>query len=226
MTDTIARLRSGKMIFETMVDLDNAMKFKKGEKVGINDVIRDTAIYTDLKKGFHAGNAELKNVFKTTEFPKIVGQIVRKGELEVTQEFRDEAMEDKRKQIIDFLVRNAVDSNGRPFTPAMLESSMKEAGIKIDNQPIDRQISGIVENLKKVIPIKIETKKIKIKIPAMHTGKVYGLVNEYKEGEKWLGNGDLVVILNIPVGLQMDFYDKLNAVTHGAALTEEVKEDK
>ena len=37
MTDTLARLRSGKLIFETMVDLDNAMKLKRGEDVDINE---------------------------------------------------------------------------------------------------------------------------------------------------------------------------------------------
>ena len=33
MTDTTARLRVGKMDFEVMVDLDSAVKFKKGELV-------------------------------------------------------------------------------------------------------------------------------------------------------------------------------------------------
>lgn len=225
MVDTIARLRSGKMIFETMVDLDNAMKLKKGEKVDINDVIRDTAIYTDLKKGMHAGSAELENIFHITDFPKIVEHIVKKGDIEVTQEFRDETTEKKRKQVIDFLTKNAIDTRTNlPFTADVLETSLKEAGAKIDKQPVERQIKDIIEKLTKIIPIRIETKKIKVKIPAQHTGKVYGLVNEYKEKEEWLGNGDLEVILNLPVGLQMEFYDKLNSVTHGSAITEELKE--
>jgi len=224
MTDTLARLRSGKMVFETMVDLDAAMKLKKGDG-DINAVIRDTKIYTDQKKGMEAGRGELENVFGSASFSEIVEKIVKKGDIEVTKEFRDEALEVRRKQVIDFLVRNAIDVNSnRPFTPDILESAIREAGVKIDNQPIEKQIKGIIETLKKNIPIKIETKKIKIKIPAEHTGKVYGLIQEYKEKEDWLGNGDLEVILNIPVGIQMDFYDKLNSVTHGSAITEEMKE--
>ena len=70
----------------------------------------------------------------------------------------------------------------------------------------------------------IETKKIKIKIPVEHTGKVYGLINEYKEKEDWHSDGSLEVVLNIPVGMLMDFYDKLNSITHGSAITSEVKE--
>ena len=60
-------------------------------------------------------------------------------------------------------------------------------------------------------------------IPAIHTGKIYGLVNQYKEKENWLSNGDLEIIANIPSGMIMGFYDKLNSATHGSVLTEEVK---
>ena len=61
-------------------------------------------------------------------------------------------------------------------------------------------------------------------IPAIHTGQVYGIVNPFKENEKWLDNGDLEVVVNVPAGIIMDFYDKLNNVTHGSAVTEEIKE--
>tara|TARA_Y100000310_G_scaffold270936_1_gene285019 strand:- start:102 stop:782 length:681 start_codon:yes stop_codon:yes gene_type:complete len=226
MTDTTARLDVGKSHFETMVDLDSAIKLKKGEDVDISEVIRDNEIWTDLKKGLRPAKDEIENAFKTTELAVIVEKIVKKGEIEVSQEFRDEAIEQKRKQIIDFLVRNAVDARtGRPFTPDILESALKQGGARIDKQPIEKQIKGIIESLTKIIPIKIETKKVKVIIPAMHTGKAYGIIQEYKESENWLGNGDLEVILNIPIGIQTDFYDKLNSVTHGSAITSEMGEE-
>ncbi|MFA5173648.1 MAG: ribosome assembly factor SBDS [Candidatus Pacearchaeota archaeon] len=225
MTDTTARLRRGSKIFETMVNLESAMKLRRGEAVGISEVSRDNAIYTNLKSGMRAASKDLEEAFGTSDFLEIVKKIVEKGELEVTQEFRDEALEKKRRQIVDFLTKNGIDARtNRPFTADMIESAMKQAGVKIDNQTVEKQIGGIIETLKKAIPIKIETKKIKIKIPSQHTGKVYGLLQEYREKETWLGSGDLEVILNIPVGLQSDFYDKLNSVTHGSAITEEIRE--
>ena len=226
MTDTIARTRVGSHVFETMVDMESAMKFRKGEEVSISDVIRDTAIWKDLKKGLHAGKGELENAFKTDVFEKIVEKIVKKGEIEVTQEHRDAETEQRRKQVIDFLVRNAIDSRtNNPFTPDMIDSALNQAGVKIENQPVERQLSKIMEGLSKIIPIKIETKKIGVKIPAEHTGKAYGIINEFKEKENWGNEGSLEVVLNIPVGLQNDFYDKLNSVTHGSAITKEMKEE-
>ncbi|MBT4166384.1 ribosome assembly factor SBDS [archaeon] len=226
MSDTLAKLKSGKLNFETMVDLDSAMKLKKGQDVDINEVIRDTTIYTDQKKGMKAGADELMNTFNTTNLQEITKRIVQKGQLEVTQEYRDEAQEQKKKQIIDFLTRNAIDPRtNRPFTPDILESAIKQAGTRIDNQPIEKQIPNVLDSIKTIIPIKIETKKVKITIPAQHTGQTYGLLQDYKEKEEWLPNGDLEVILNIPVGIQTEFYDKLNSVTHGSAITEEIREE-
>ena len=225
MTDTLARLKTGKSVFETMVDQDAAMKLRKGIPVSISEVIRDVAIYSDQKKGMRAGSAELMNSFATTDLSTIVEKIVKKGDIEVTKEFRDEALENRKKQVIDFLSKNAVDARtGRPFTSEMIESAIKQGGVKIENVAVDKQLNKIVDALKVVIPIKIETKKIRVKIPVEHTGKVYGLINEYKEKEDWLGDGSLEVILNIPIGMQMDFYDKLNSITHGSALTSEIKE--
>jgi len=228
MTDTIARLRAGNKIYETMVDLDSAMKFKKGETVSIAEIIRDSAIYTDQKKGLRAGKDDLMNSFGTSVFEEVVEKIVKKGEIEENQSFRDEAVEQKKKQIIDYLVRNAVDGRtGRPFTADIIESSIKQGGVRIDGkQPVDKQIAAVTESLKSIIPIKIETKKILIKMPAQFTGQAYGIVQEYKEKETWLPNGDLELVLNIPVGLQSDFYDKLNSITHGSAITQEIKQEE
>ena len=200
MVDTVSRLRVGSKIFETMVDLDSAMKFKKGEEIDVNEIIRDNSIWHDLKKGLHAGASDLKEAFGTDELAEVVKKIVKKGEIEETQEHRDAETEQRRKQVIDYLVRNTVDARtGMPFTPDTIDSALKQAGAKIDKQPVDRQIKSITSDLTKIIPIKIETKKVKVIIPAMHTGKAYGIIQEYKETENWLGNGDLEVILNIPV---------------------------
>ena len=84
-------------------------------------------------------------------------------------------------------------------------------------------MNDIINKLKEIIPIKIETKKIKLKVPARFTGQAYGMLQEYKESEEWLSNGDLEVVMNIPAGLIIDFYDKINSITHGAVQSSEVK---
>ncbi len=227
MTQTTARIKKTGKNFEIIVDLDSALKFKKSGEGGARAFLEIDNIYTDSGKGFKAPDEDLEKAFGTTNAEEIAEKIIREGELLLTQEHRDEEQEKKLKQIVEFLKRNAVDpKTGRPHTGERLKSAIEETGINIKNTNIESQISEITESLRSILPIKISTKKVKIKIPAVHTGKVYGLVNQYKEKENWLDSGDLEVIINIPAGMIMDFYDKLNSVTHGSAVTEEIKENE
>lgn len=224
MTDVIAKVRIKGKNYETLVDLDKALKVKKGE-LSVEGVMVMDRIFHDSKKGLHAGEDDLKEAFETTNILEVVEKIIKKGEIQVPKEHRDKEREDKKKQIVDFLSRQAMDPRtDAPHTADRISAAIDEAGVSIDNKPIEQQITKIIEQIKKVLPIKIQTKKLKLKIPAEHTGRVYGLVNEHKESENWLSNGDLEIIINLPSGLQDDFYDKLNSFTHGSVLSEEIKE--
>jgi len=224
MTSVLARIKVNGKNFETLVDVDKALKMKKGENIDINDVLDAPVIFSDSKKGFHSSEKDLMDAFKTDDINEIAKKIIMKGEVQIPVEYRHKEQEGKIKQVIEFIVRNAVDPRtDRPYTNERVASALKEAGINITNKPVEVQINDILSKLKPVIPLKIETKRIKLTIPAQYTGHAYGLVNSYKESEEWLNNGDLRVIVDIPVGFQLEFYDKLNSITHGSAMSEEMK---
>ena len=224
MSNTLVKIKVANKPFEIMVDLEKALKLRKGEPVNIQQALLVNEIYVNHKTGAKAASADLTTCFGTTDVLAVADRIIKKGDIQLPQEYRDDQQEAKKKKAIDWFVRNAVDArNGRPFTPQMIESAFKSAGVNITNVPIEQQIADITGKLQVILPLKIETKKLAITLPAIYTGKAYGVFNEYKEKEDWLPNGDLKVIINIPVGLQLDFYDKLNAITHGAALSEEIK---
>lgn len=220
---TIARIKRSGKTYEIMVNLADAMKFRKGDSKYIQ--AETTKVFRDIKKGDVAGGTELENAFGTSDFQAIVEKIVKDGEIQTTQDYRDEEKEKKEKQVVDFLVRNAIDPQTKhPITPERMKNALREAHINIKNIPIENQIQDIIAQISKIIPIKLEVKKIRVTIPAMHTGRAYGIVAQYKESEEWLNDGSLETIIKVPSGLIMDFYDKLNSVTHGSALTEEIKE--
>jgi ribosome maturation protein SDO1 len=221
--NTTAKIRKGSKTFEILVDMNDALKFKKGESKFIT--CETDKVFTDIKKGNTASKSELETAFGTSDFNEICKIIVKYGEVLVNQEHRDEEKEKKFKQVVDFLSRNAIDpKSGRPHSAERLKTALEQAHVNIKNVQIENQIEEIISQINTILPIKVETKKIKIKIPAVHTGKAYGILAQYKEEENWLNDGSLEVIIKIPAGLIMDFYDKLNSVTHGSALTEEIKE--
>jgi ribosome maturation protein SDO1 len=224
MTNTIAKIKVNNKLFEILVDLELALKLRKGDNVNIQSVLLANDIFTNYKEGSKPSNADLIACFGTSDVFAVATRIVQKGDIQLPKEYRDEQSDNKRKQVADWIVKNAVDARtNRPFTPQAIENALSQAGVNISNQPIDAQILSITESLKTILPLKIETKKLAITIPVIYTGKVYGLVNQYKEKEDWLSDGSLRVVVNLPVGLQMEFYDKLNAITHGAAISQEVK---
>ena len=226
MTDVIAKTRIKGKNYETLVDLDKALQFKKGQGE-IEGVVIVGEIFHDSKKGLHVSESDLKDAFGTSEINGVVEKIIKQGEIQIPKEYRDQEREGKKKQIIDFLARHALDPRtGNPHTAERISSAIDEAGVSIDNnKSMEQQLFKVIEKIKEVFPIKIQSKKLKLRIPAEHTGRVYGLITDYKETENWLSNGDLEVIINLPVGLQDDFYDKLNDVTHGSVMSEEIKED-
>jgi ribosome maturation protein SDO1 len=224
MVNTVARIKRSGKNFEILVDLDDALKFKKGLSTFIE--AQGDRVFRDLKKGEHASPAELESAFGTDDLNLIVARIVKEGEVLLTKEHRDEEQERKIKQVVDFLATNSIDpKTGYPHSAERIKNALEQAHINIKNTSVESQINDILSGISKIIPIKIETKKIKITVPAISTGKVYGIISQYKQTEKWLDNGSLEVVVNVPAGLIMDFYDKLNGATHGSAVTEEIKQE-
>jgi len=223
MTNTTARIKIKGKNFEILVDDNKALAYKK-QGGNLGEILAFNEIFTDVKKGFKASEKDLRECFDTVDIFQISDKIIKQGEILLSEEHRGKERETKINQIIEFLSKNAVDpQTNSPHTPERIKSALEEAGVNIDNQPIEKQIGKILEKLKTILPIKIETKKLLIKIPTAYTGKVYGLINEYKESEEWQNDGSLNCTINLPVGLQMDFYDKLNGITHGSAVVEEVE---
>lgn len=226
MVQTTARFKKNGKNFEIIVDMEKAIKFKK-EESNDGDFLEIDKIFNDSKKGFNASSKDLEDAFGTEDIKIISETIVKNGEILTNQDYRDEEKEKKFKQIVEFLSSNAIDPQTKnPHTPARIESGLKQLNINIRKEPIENQIKEIVEKLNTIFPIKIKTKKVKILVPAMYTGKIYNLINNYKEKEKWLDNGDLEVIASIPSGnILFSFYEKLNSETHGSVLTEEIENE-
>ena len=222
MANVEARIKAKGKQYEISVDLDAALKLKSG-KGDIQSALQSNQIYYDIKKGNIASSKDLIDAFGTADVYEIAKKIILSGEVQKNQEFRDEEKERKIKQVVNLIVRNASDQHGRPYTEERIKTAIHDIHYSFDSRPVEKQMNDIINKLKEIIPIKIETKKIKLKIPARFTGQAYGMLLEYKESEEWLSNGDLEAIMNIPAGLLIDFFDKINSITHGAIQSSEMK---
>jgi ribosome maturation protein SDO1 len=223
MGNTTARVKKNGKHFEVLVDLDEALKVRKGEG-NLNVAVLTEAVFHNLKSGEQAGVNDLDIAFGTSDFMTVAERIIKEGEVVRTTESMKENQDKKYKQVVEFLVRNAVSPEGRPYTPDRIMKSLREARVNVKNKPIEGQVSEILEQLGKVLPLSVEKKKVKLLIPAIHSGKAYGIVKEFMVREDWKNNGDLEVVVEMPSGLVMDFYDRVNGATSGSVMSEELKD--
>lgn len=221
MTNVTARINAKGKHFEILVDLEEALKVRSG-KGDINLALQSQKIFKDLKKGDAAGSSDLEESFGTLDLLKIAEKIIKDGEVQKTQDFRDAEREKKIKQVVELLLKNCVDQHGRPYTAERLTKAIDEVHYSFTNKPAEQQMNEVVQKIKEILPIKLDVKRVKITIPAQYTGQAYGLIGDYKEKEEWLSNGNLEVVLAIPAGLAVDFYEKLNSITHGAVQSQEI----
>lgn len=223
-SQVVARIKSKGKIFEILVDLSKAMEFKKSGKGFVPDILIFESVFSDYKKGLKVKDDDLRSAFGTTDIYIISERIVKEGEMMLPLEFRKEGKEMKLRQIVDWLSKSCIDPKTmKPHPPERIRSAIEQVGASIkDSEPADAQARQILKLIQKILPIRIETKRIKLKIPAVHTARVYGIVKEFLLKEEWLADGSFSCVVDIPSSSLMGFFDRLNSITHGEAITKEI----
>jgi ribosome maturation protein SDO1 len=215
----IAKLKTHGANFEVLVDCNNAIALKGGKEIDMNDVLATSTIFSDSKKGEQVPENQLKQVFGTTDLNEVAKEIIKKGEIQLTAEYRNQLKETKRKQIINMIHRNGVDPKTHlPHPVTRIELALDEAKFHVDEYlPVQKQVAAVLKKLRIILPIKFEMKEIAVKIPGDHAAKSYTVLHNFGKilKEEWQQDGSYAAVLEIPGGLEQDFYDKLNSITHG-----------
>jgi ribosome maturation protein SDO1 len=221
----IARLDREGERFELFVDPELAHAYKEGdvENLDLSELLAAEEVFLDAHKGDRAPSDLLMKVFKTTDLKKIVTIIIERGEIQLTTEQRKRMQEEKRKKIVALLARNCINpTNKTPHPPARIELAMEEAKINVDPfKSPEAQINDIIKALRPILPIRMEMAQIAVRAQASDYGKLVGEVRSFGKvlKEEWTKGGEWLCLVEIPAGLQLDFFDMINGRTHGQADT-------
>lgn len=215
----VARLESYGEHFEILVDPDEAARIRQGQHVEIEDAVAALNIFSNASRGTRASEESLLKVFKTADFPTIAKRIIEKGEIHLTAEQRRHMTEEKRRQVITFIARNAVNpQTGHPHPPQRIEMAMEEARVNIDPfRHLDEMVKETVKALRPILPIRFEELRLAIKIPPDFAARAYGDIAAASTMEKdeWQKDGSWICVVRIPAGIQGEFYDLVNKITKG-----------
>jgi len=223
----IARLHKGADRFEILVDPYEAEHILEGKTDNILSALAIDAVFSDSKKGTHAPIESLQKHFNTTDTSTIAKEIIQKGEIQLTTEQRHEMQDQKKKRIVDLIVRNAMNPQTKmPHPRTRIELAMDEAKVHIDPfKSVNQQMKTIIEMLRPILPISMDQTRVSVKIPPEYIGKAYGAVRSFGtlEREEWQSDGSWIGIVKLPAGMQTDFYDRLNTLTKGNVETRILK---
>ncbi len=208
--------------FEIFVDSDAAYDFMTGVKKDPMSAIEVEEVFKDANKGERQSNEKLQKAFGTTDIVKIAEVILKKGNVPITTEQKNKLIEEKRKQIVSIIARNSIDPRtNAPHTVLRIEDAMKQAKVQIDPmKSAAEQVEPILKKIEMIIPIKFANVKIEVQIAPAQANRCYGILKQYGiKSEKWLSDGSLSAVLEFPAGLQAEFFDKINKMTSGQAIT-------
>jgi len=210
--------------FEIIVNPELALKYKMGlldDTITIDEILEVDEIFQNSSKGERAPDEILLHNFETTDRIQIAKAILEKGELSLTAEQRQEFFEKKRKQIVTLLAKTCINPKTRtPHPPTRIENAMKEAKVMIDpSSSAENQLKDIIQQLRHVMPISMETVKLAVKIPPEFTGKAYGEIKRSAQIQKdeWQNDGHWIAVVNVAAGIQGEFMERVQGMTKGRA---------
>jgi ribosome maturation protein SDO1 len=223
----IARLKTQGENFEIFVDPELAAKYKEGVKVSLHELLAAETVFKDATAGEKASEHTIEKIFSTTDLQAVVDRILSKGELHLTTEQKRKKLEDIRKQIVAIIARNAMNpQTGSPHPPARIEKAMEEAKVAVViTKSAQEQVDAVLKEIKPIIPITFAKVNFAVKIPAQYSGNIFNVLHGFGEvkKEEWDKFGNYICMIEIPAGLQDEFYSKLNGLTHGEVQTKILK---
>ncbi|PIN76936.1 ribosome assembly factor SBDS [Candidatus Woesearchaeota archaeon CG10_big_fil_rev_8_21_14_0_10_36_11] len=222
---TVARIKKFGENFEISIDPNTALQYKLGEITDLREVLLADNIFSDARKGLIVPSETLAKAFHTTDTAKIADIILHHGEIQISAEHRSLERDQRRKRLIELIHTRAIDAKtGLPHPSNRIDAALDEAKIHLDNhKSVEEQFDEVISQLRPIIPLKIEQKKLTITVPSQFAGKCQQLIRDNSKivTEDWMQDGGWKVVVEIPAGFSIEFIEKLNSLTHGDVVVNE-----
>ncbi len=223
----VARFESHGESFEILIDPAVVQKMKDGKEVDLLDHMVIDTIFKNAKKGTRAPDDKIKQVFGTMDPTEVAKVIILKGEVQLTTEQRKIMQENKRKRVVEYIARNAMNpQTGGPHPLTRIETAMEEARCHIDPfKSVEAQVPAIMDALRPLIPIKFDKVRIAVRVSGENYGRCYEDFKHFGKvtKEEWQKDGSWIGVIEMPAGLQTEFAEKISNRTHGEAETKVLK---
>ncbi|MBY8999889.1 MAG: ribosome assembly factor SBDS [Candidatus Heimdallarchaeota archaeon] len=205
--------------YELLVNPEPAWLYIQGVDVEIDDIFEVYTVYENISRGVKATQDDLDVAFEGLTERDIAIMILKEGNLQLTINQRNEIQKEKRTEIVAFIHIHCINPReNTPIPKDRIENAILDLGVNISyKDDVKSQALEVIDLLKPIMPIRLESVKLAVKIPPSFTGSLYGYVISAGNlvQEEWLSDGSLAVIVQIPSGTQADFLEQITSRTKG-----------
>lgn len=211
----VVRYKKDGRFFEVAVDPDRVFPYREGNCT-LYEVLRSYRVFHKATEGREVFESSLEEVFNTTDKDEVIDVILRKGDVQLSPKKREELQRKKVEKLLDILTRNAVDPRtNTPHPRNRLEKILKN-NVNIDEQrKAEDQVKKVVKQVKKHVPIDIETKEVTITTTAEDAYKIRNVLDSYGEIQEETWTDLFKADIKVPAGLYPEMIEKLNGATQG-----------
>lgn len=188
-------------------------------------MLQTHTVFANVSKGQVAKKEDLIKAFGTDDQTEVCKQILDRGEVQVSDKERHQALDTMFKEIATIVTAKCVNpETKRPYPVSMIENAMREDihfSVK-PNRSTKQQALDAITQLKAVMPLERAQMRLKISIPGKEAkklkDKVVKVISKI-ETEEWI-NGSLTITCLIDPGQYRQVDELIRSETKGNAVLE------
>ncbi|ODV82520.1 hypothetical protein CANARDRAFT_30775 [[Candida] arabinofermentans NRRL YB-2248] len=163
---SLVRMKKGKKRFEIACYQNKVNDYRTGIEKDLDEVLQIPQVFTNVSKGAIASNEDLMKSFGTLDIDSIVLEILKKGEIQLSEKERNLQNESLHNEILTIISTKCVNPKTKKrYPPTMIDKALKELKFNMSNAKVAKikALEGIkllVE--KQIIPIARAQMKLRI----------------------------------------------------------------
>ncbi|KAI0983661.1 hypothetical protein GJ496_010132 [Pomphorhynchus laevis] len=168
----IVRLKKSGKRFEVACYKNKVVEYREGIEKDINNVIQSSTVFSNVSKGQAAKKEDLRDAFGTDDQDTICLDIIKKGELQVSEKERQEQHGNLFKEIAQLISDKCIEpSTQKQYPISIIEKAMKQLHYNANpRKNAKAQSLDVIKLLQQNEILPIQKAKMKLRITLPGTG--------------------------------------------------------
>ncbi|RHZ59326.1 hypothetical protein Glove_364g61 [Diversispora epigaea] len=201
---SIVRLKKGGKRFEIACYKNKVMEWRNGVETDLDEVLQINNVFLNVSKGQVAPKDLLTKAFKTEDLNPIIVEILKKGELQVSDKERTHQIDHTYREIAIIVADKCVNpETKRPYTVTMIEKAMSDLHISVNvNKSTKLQALEVIKQLQEKKAIPIARAQMRLRITMVNSKETKKIKEKLKpaisqtEDENWGDEYELICLID------------------------------